>query len=175
MIRLADYRTDLRFTFQKHKEMADKAIGQLSDDDFFRKPAEHVNSVAIIVKHLAGNLKSRFTDFLTSDGEKPDRDRDAEFVIAPDDTRERLLAAWEHGWSALFISLDSLQEGDWPRTITIRGEAHSVMQALHRALAHTAYHVGQIVYVARLLKEKDWTWLTIPPGQSKLFNRKYLK
>ena len=161
------YIDDIAFTFRKHKTMAEKAFAQLDAADFFRKPGEHSNSVAIIVKHLSGNLASRFTDFLTTDGDKSWRDRDAEFVIGPDDTRDALLAAWEKGWDALFDALAKLDERDWLKRVTIRGEEHTVLQALHRALAHTAYHVGQITYLARLLKTDGWTWITIAPGQSK--------
>ncbi len=160
------YRDDIVFSFRKSKEMAEKAFGQLDDDLFFRRPGEHSNSVAIIVKHLAGNLESRWTDFLTSDGDKPWRTRDAEFSIGPDDTRAHLLAAWERGWAALFETFGTLQESDWTRTVSIRGEPHSVMQAIHRALTHAAYHTGQIVYLARLLQTGEWKWITIPPGQS---------
>ena len=160
------YIDDVAFSFRKQKQMAEQALGQLSDDAFFRPPAESCNSVAVIVKHLAGNLKSRWTDFRTSDGEKPWRDRDNEFVIGPVDTRERLLAAWEEGWAALFQALGSLTEGDDTARITIRGEAHTVLQAVHRALTHAAYHAGQILYVARLVQPDGWRWVTVPPGRS---------
>jgi uncharacterized damage-inducible protein DinB len=169
------YRDDIVFSFRKHKEMAEKAVAQLDDDLFLRRPGEHSNSVAIIVKHMAGNLESRWTDFLTSDGDKPWRDRDAEFSIGPDDTRAHLRAAWDRGWGALFQALAALQESDWTRTVLIRGEPHSVMQAIHRALTHAAYHTGQIVYLARLLQTGAWTWITIPPGQSKEHGRRYLQ
>jgi uncharacterized damage-inducible protein DinB len=161
------YRDDIVFSFNKHKEMSEKAFGQLDDSAFFQKPGAHSNSVALIVKHLAGNLASRWTDFLTTDGDKPWRDRDAEFVLGPADTREHLLADWQTGWSALLSTLETLEESDWTKKVLIRGEEHTVMQAIHRALAHTSYHVGQIVYLARLLKTDGWTWITIPPGQSK--------
>lgn len=169
------YRDDMIFSFRKHKGMADKAIAQLDDGLFFQRPGAHSNSVAIIVKHLAGNLQSRWTDFLTSDGDESTRDRDAEFIIGADDTRTHLLAAWERGWETLFGALGSLQESEWTRTVLIRGEPHSVMQAIHRALTHAAYHTGQIVYLARMLQTGDWTWITIPPGQSKEHARPYLK
>jgi uncharacterized damage-inducible protein DinB len=172
------YRADIVFSFRKHKEMAEKAFAQLDEDQFFRKPGEHSNSVAVIVKHLAGNLASRWTDFLTTDGDKPWRDRDAEFVIGPSDTRANLLAAWEHGWTALFQSLEQLEENDWTKSVHIRGEAHTVMQAIHRSLAHSVYHVGQMMYLARLLKTDGWNWITIAPGQSKehaAAGGKYLK
>jgi uncharacterized damage-inducible protein DinB len=169
------YLDDIVFSFRKHKEMAEQAFQQLEADDFFRKPGEHSNSIAIIVKHLAGNLTSRWTDFLTTDGDKPSRDRDAEFVIGPDDTRAKLLADWEKGWSVLLQTLGSLQESDWLKTIRIRGENHSVLQAIQRGLTHAVYHVGQIVYLARLLKTGEWKWITIPPGQSQLHRSPYLK
>jgi hypothetical protein len=147
--------------------MAEQAIRQLeADEDFFRKPGEESNSVAIIVKHLAGNLKSRWTDFLTTDGEKPWRDRDNEFVIGPADTRSRLMVAWEEGWNALFQTLGSLQEGDFTKKVAIRREEHTVLQAIHRSLTHSAYHAGQILYVAHLVKQDGWKWITVPPGKS---------
>ena len=161
------YIDDMIFTFRKHKEMAEKAFGQLESDElFFRRPGEHSNSIAIIVKHLAGNLTSRWTDFLSTDGEKPWRDRDAEFVIGPDDTRPHLLLAWEKGWNVLLRTLGGLTERDAMMKVTIRREEHTVFQAIQRSLTHTAYHVGQITYIARLLKS-DAGWITIPPGQSK--------
>ena len=166
---------DIVFTFQKHKGLAEKAMQQLDADSFFQKPGEHSNSVALIVKHLGGNLVSHWTDFLTTDGNKPWRDRDGEFVIGPDDTREHLLAGWEKGWAALFETLKSLEESDLTKTVAIRGEAHTVMQAIHRSLAHTAYHVGQITYLARLVATGEWKWITIPPGQSKQPGKSYLK
>jgi hypothetical protein len=160
------YIDDVVFSFRKQKGSAEKALGQLDDQAFFRQPREGSNSVAIIVKHLAGNLKSRWTDFLTTDGDKPWRDRDGEFLIGPDDTRARLLAAWEDGWAAVLGTMSMLGEADLLKTITIRGEAHTAMQAIHRSLTHVAYHVGQILYVARLVNEGPWQWITIPPGQS---------
>src|SRR5262249_10303219 len=172
------YREDILFSFRKQKGMAEQAFNQLDDAEFFRKPGELSNSVAQIIKHLAGNLRSRWTDFLTSDGEKPWRDRDTEFVIGPGDTRASLLAAWEAGWGALFETLESLAEDDLLKRITIRGEGHMVMQAIHRALTHSAYHAGQVLYVARLVRVGDWRWVTIPPGQSREFKaeaRPYLK
>ena len=169
------YRDDLVFSFRKHQEMAEKAFLQLAADEFFRKPGEHSNSVAVLIKHLAGNLTSRWTDFLTTDGDKPGRDRDAEFILGPDDTRERLLAAWEHGWTALFRTLADLEENDCLKNVLIRGEEHTVLQALQRGLTHTVYHVGQIVYLSRLLKTGDWTWITIAPGQSKEYAAQGMK
>jgi hypothetical protein len=160
------YLEDISFSFRKQKEFAEKAFRQVNDQDFFKKLGEHSNSIAIIIKHVAGNLLSRWTEFLTTDGDKPWRDRDAEFVIGPEDTRQNLLSAWERGWAVLLQSLSELDEQDLLRTITIRGEKHTVFQAIHRSLTHTSYHVGQIVYLSRLVTKEGWEWITIPPGQS---------
>lgn len=162
----------LAFEFRRHKSLADRALAMLDGDSFFARPAPHVNSAAVIVKHLAGNLSSRWTDIFTTDGDKPDRNRDAEFAIA-DDTRDGLLARWEAGWSALETTISSLSEADLRRTITIRGEPHTVLQALVRGLSHATYHVGQILYLARLFcPEGDW--LTIAPGKSQAARGRYL-
>jgi uncharacterized damage-inducible protein DinB len=162
---------EITFGFRKQKEWADKAFGQVqADSDFFRKPGEFSNSIAAIIKHVAGNLRSRWRDFLTSDGEKPDRNRDAEFVIGEQDTRANLVAAWESGWSTLFDTLTKLSDADLPKTIRIRGEEHTVYQALLRSLTHVAYHTGQIVYLSRLVQKEGWQWITIAPGQSRHFN-----
>ena len=172
------YLEDIIFSFRKHKELAEKAYRQVADEDFFKKPGEHSNSIAIIIEHVAGNLASRWTDFLTTGGDKPWRDRDAEFAIGPEDTRPGLLAAWERGWTVLFQSLGNLQEADLLRKVTIRREEHTVFQAIHRSLTHTSYHVGQIVYLARWVTKEGWQWITIPPGQSEQFRAagsKYLK
>src|SRR6516164_1264422 len=172
------YLEEILFSFRRQQELAEKAFCQVADEDFFRKPGEHSNSLAAVVKHVAGNLASRWSDFLTTDGDKPWRDRDAEFVIGPEDTRPALLAAWERGWSALFQTLGSLQEADLLKKVTIRREEHTVFQAIHRSLTHTAYHVGQIVYLLRLVTKEGWQWITIPPGQSqqaKDAGGKYLK
>src|SRR5262249_48200367 len=145
--------------YRKQKEWAEQAFAQLADAEFFARPAEHSNSVAVIVKHLAGNLKSRWTDFLTTDGDKPWRDRDAEFLIGPGDTRERLLAEWEQGWGALFETFSGLGEEDLLKRVTIRGEEHTALQALDRGLTHAAYHAGQILYVARLVSRGEWRYV----------------
>jgi hypothetical protein len=147
-----------------HKRLADGAIAQLTDEEFFAAPDAESNSVAIIVKHLAGNMRSRFTDFLTSDGEKPDRNRDREFVIYPDTKREEVLNSWEQNWQLVFDTLNSLRPDDLRRTVTIRGEPHSVLQAIHRQVAHYAYHVGQIVYLAKHWKGAEWRTLSVPKG-----------
>lgn len=165
---------DVLFEFRKHKGYADKALAGMSDEAYFHRPGETVNPVALIVKHLAGNLRSRFTDFLTTDGEKPTRDRDNEFVLSPVDTRDSLTAAWERGWQTLFDALSALTDADLGKTVLIRGEPHRVQQALLRGLDHAAYHVGQILYIARLLNPGG-KWLTIAPGASQTHPAGYLK
>jgi uncharacterized damage-inducible protein DinB len=160
--------------FRRYKRLADEALHQLSDDEFFRRPASHVNSPAIIVKHLAGNLRSRWTDFLTTDGEKPDRNRDGEFEIVGEKSRAGLMAAWEEGWNALFDSIGGLSSVDLARPVTIRGEEHSVQQAMMRAALHVAYHVGQILYLVRWMRP-DAKWLTVPPGGSRNVPGNYRK
>ncbi len=158
-----------------HKRLADGAIVQLSDEQFFALPDPESNSVAILVKHMAGNMRSRFTDFLTSDGEKPDRRRDQEFIMTPETTREELLRYWEQNWQLVFDTAKSLQESDLERTTTIRGEPHSVLQALQRALAHYAYHTGQIVFLARHWKGAEWKSLSVPRGQSDEYNARMMQ
>jgi uncharacterized damage-inducible protein DinB len=170
----ADLLDDVLLELRRHKELADKAITALSDDAFFRRPAEHVNPIALIVKHLAGNLVSRWTDFLTTDGDKPTRDRDGEFVLTATDTRANLMAAWDRGWQAVLSTVGSLTSGDLAREISIRGEKHTVQQALLRGLNHAVYHIGQILYLARLFAP-DRPWLTIAPGQSKQYRPGYLQ
>jgi len=163
---MSELLTDALHELRKQKSMAERAMGELDDADFFRRPGEQVNPIANIVKHIAGNLRSRWTDFLTTDGEKPNRDRDSEFVIKADDSRSNLMSAWERGWSILFESVTSLREEDLQRIVAIRGEQQTAQQALLRAALHIAYHTGQILYLVRLFKP-DSTWLTIPPGQSR--------
>jgi uncharacterized damage-inducible protein DinB len=170
------YLEDIPLSFRKQKEMAERALAQVSDEVFFNKPGEFSNSIAAIVKHVGGNLASRWTDFLTTDGEKPWRDRDDEFIIGPADSRPKLDAIWQKGWAAVFSALDGLAEGDLLKKVRIRGEEHTVLQAIHRSLTHTSYHVGQIVYLCRLQTKDGWKWLTIPPGQSPRVDKgNYLK
>src|SRR5271169_2571229 len=138
------YLEDSLAVFRTYKKLAERAMEQVSDEHLFTLLDPEMNSIAVIVKHMAGNMRSRWTDFLTTDGEKADRDRDAEFTTPPA-TRDALSAIWEEGWRALFDALEPLSEGDMSRTVTIRGEAHSVMQAINRQIAHYSYHVGQIV------------------------------
>ena len=155
--------------FRHYKRLADRAMEQAPDEALFATLDEESNSIAIIVKHLAGNMRSRWTDFLTSDGEKPNRNRDSEFE-APPATRAELAAIWESSWKVVFEALSPLTDADLGRTITIRGEAHSVMQAINRQLAHYAYHVGQIVYLAKHFAGPGWKALTVPRGKSAEFN-----
>jgi len=157
--------------FHRYKRLGDKAVAQVAAEALTRKPAGEGNSVATLVWHVSGNLRSRFTDFLTTDGEKPWRDRDSEFV-ARAVTPAEVLAKWEEGWAVVTATLAGLRDEDLARAVTIRSESLSVLDALHRSLGHTSYHVGQIVFLSRLLCGNDWQWLSIPPGQSEAFNRK---
>ena len=150
--------------YRRYKALAEGAFDQLTDPQLVTA-AGASNSIATIVWHVAGNLKSRFTDFLTSDGEKSWRDRDSEF-LARDVTRAGLQTKWDDGWRVLFAALSDLTDADLERTVTIRGQPHTVAAALHRSVAHASYHVGQIVYVAKALRGADWLYLSIPPGQS---------
>lgn len=155
---------------RRYKSLADKALAQTSSENLHKPQDENTNSLVVIMKHVAGNLRSRWTDFLTTDGEKPWRNRDTEFV---DDfnSREELFAFWEEGWRVAMESLQSLTAEDLNHTVTIRGEPHSVPLAMARSLAHTAYHVGQIVHVARHYAGENWETLTIPRGGSEAFNQ----
>lgn len=157
--------------FRYYKGLVERAVAQVSDEQLVATLDGEMNSIAVIVKHLASNMRSRWTDFLTSDGEKPGRRRDLEFVDPPP-TREALLARWEEGWDCVFSALEPLSDNDLGRTVTIRGEAHSVMQAINRQLAHYSYHCGQIVFLAKHLKGDEWKSLSIPRGQSNEFNRR---
>jgi hypothetical protein len=155
--------------FRQTKSLADKALARIDDAAFFRALDPESNSPALIVKHLAGNLRSRWTDFLTTDGEKPDRDRDSEFEVRDTDTRASLTARWESGWAVLFATIDALAPADLDRTVHIRGEPHSVFEAVERQKIHYAYHVGQIVFVAKHLAGPNWTSLSVPRGGSGAF------
>jgi hypothetical protein len=161
----------IRRQLRGHKRLADGAITQLKDEELFVTLDPESNSVAILVKHIAGNMRSRFTDFLTGDGEKPDRHRDQEFELAGNPTREALMCSWEQGWGCVFATLDSRKPDDLMRTIYIRQEEHTVMQALNRALAHYAFHIGQIVFLAKHLRSNEWKTLSVPRGKSEEFNR----
>lgn len=156
--------------FRYYKRLGDGALAQLTDEQLYTSLDPEMNSVAIIIKHMTGNMKSRWTDFPHADGESVARDRDAEFVD-PVPTRAALLQSWEDGWRCVFSALESIDDADLPRRVTIRGEAHSVTQAIHRQLAHYAYHVGQIVFLAKHLQHANWRSLSIPRNQSALFNQ----
>ena len=156
--------------FEANKRLADRAVAQVPDDKLHVALDANTNSIAVIMRHVAGNLASRWTDFLTTDGEKPWRHRDSEFVDAPDG-RAELLEAWERGWACLLDTLRGLGPDDLDKTVTIRGEPHSVPLALERSLGHTCYHIGQIVQAARIHAGEKWTTLTIPRGASEQFNQ----
>src|SRR5579864_397579 len=157
-------------TFRGYKRMADAALAQISNEEFFRLLDPESNSLALIVKHMAGNLRSRWTDFLTSDGEKPDRQLDQEFEVTSDDTREDLMRRWERGWEITFNSIQSLKPQDLLKTVTIRAEPHTVLQAISRSVTHMAHHIGQIVFLAKHLRGSDWKTLSIPRGKTAEFN-----
>lgn len=170
MSQSAQFLAAISDAFAANKRLADRAVAQVPDERLHIALDEHTNSIAVIMKHVAGNLASRWTDFLTSDGEKPGRNRDEEFV----DTfrsRAEVLAYWEHGWGVLFTALSSLTEEDLGKTVAIRGEPHTVPLALARSLGHACYHIGQIVQLARHHAGDQWTVLTIPRGGSEQFNR----
>lgn len=155
--------------FRYYKDLGEKAMAQVTEEQLFSKASQDSNSIGNIVKHLWGNMLSRWTDFMSSDGEKTWRERDAEFEDTLN-TREALQEKWEAGWQVLFDTLDTLNEADMDKTVTIRGERHTAEDAIMRQLAHYAYHVGQIVYIARNLKGQGWQSLSIPKGQSKAYN-----
>ncbi len=165
------YLVDTLGLFRYYKKQAERAIEQVSDEQLVLTLDAEMNSIALIVKHMAGNMRSRWTDFLTSDGEKPDRDRDSEFE-GPPENREALMALWEAGWQCLFEALESLTDADLGRKVTIRGEAHSVMQAVNRQVAHYSYHCGQIVLLAKHFRGGAWETLTVARRQSGEFNRR---
>jgi Protein of unknown function (DUF1572) len=160
------YLEEIKRQLHGHKRMGEGAMAQLEETDFFVTLDPESNSVAALVKHIAGNARSRFTDFLTSDGEKPDRFRDQEFEISEKTTRVEVMRWWEQAWLYVFSTLDTLKPEDIQRTVTIRQEPHTVMQALNRALAHYAQHIGQIVFLAKHLRSSKWQTLSIPRGKS---------
>ena len=165
------YLEDSLSLLRQYKSLAEGAMAQISDDQLTRRLDTESNSIAIVVKHMAGNMRSRWTNFLTTDGEKPDRNRDFEFE-APPTTRAELLQMWESGWRCVFAALEPLTEADLGRTVYIRTQPHSVMQAINRQLAHYAYHVGQIVFLAKHFRSAQWRSLSIPRGKSAEFSGK---
>ena len=168
------YLADALHTFRDYKKLADRALAQTSEEDFFRTPDPESNSIAVIAKHMAGNMLSRWTDFLTSDGEKPNRNRDMEFEMLPNTTKADMLAFWEKGWQCLFAAIEPLTADDLMKTIKIRGQDHTVVQAINRQISHYANHIGQIVYLAKHFKSGEWQTLSVPRNKSAEFNA-YLK
>lgn len=166
---MTDYVQDSLAVFGLYKKLAEQSMAQISDEEFFRTIDPESNSVAIIVKHMAGNMRSRWTDFLTSDGEKPDRNRDGEF-IAENNNRADYMRAWDKGWKLVFGALEPLCNADLERKVTIRGESHSVMQAINRQVAHYSNHIGQIIFLCKHLRSTEWKTVTVPRNQSAQFN-----
>ena len=164
---LEDSLTLLRY----YKQLAERAIEQVTDEQLLALLDDEANSIATVVKHMSGNMRSRWRDFLTSDGEKPDRNRDTEFEDPPQ-TREALMKLWEQGWNYVFTALEPLSDRDLDRTVAIRGEPHSVTQAINRQLGHYAYHCGQIVLLAKHFQHANWKSLSVPRGQSTDFNKR---
>lgn len=157
---------DTLLTFRRQKELAERALAQVTDDDFFRTIDAESNSIAILVKHVGGNLLSRWTDFLTSDGEKPTRNRDGEFMVGNTAERAAIMSLWNDGWGTLSNTFAQLGPEDLLAIVTIRGEAMTALAAMHRAVAHISQHVGQIVMLAKHYRSADWKTLSIPRGQS---------
>lgn len=166
---IENYLSDALLSFRNYKKMAERAMEQVSDDEFFRSIDEESNSSAVIVKHIAGNAHSRWRDFLTTDGEKADRDRDTEFELL-DDTRESLMQLWETGWQTLFDAVEPLTADDLEKKVTIRGEPHTIIEAINRQLTHYSYHIGQLVFLAKHVRATDWKTLSVPRRQSAQFN-----
>ena len=164
------YLDDALRRFRDYKQLAERAFAQISDEEFFRTLDEESNSIAINMKHMAGNMISRWTDFLTTDGEKPERNRDPEFVMLPKTSKDEMLAYWERGWQCVFDAVEPLKPEDLMRTIRVRGQDHTVVQAINRQLAHYAYHVGQIVFLAKHFKSSEWQSLSVPKNRSAEFN-----
>lgn len=157
---------DALHTFREYKKTAERAFAQSTDEDFFRTIDDESNSIAVIVKHMAGNMLSRWTDFLTTDGEKPNRNRDMEFVMLPETTKEDMLAFWEKGWACVFAAIEPLTPDDLMRVVQIRGQDHTVLQAINRQLSHYANHVGQIVLLAKHFKGIEWQTLSVPKNKA---------
>ena len=164
------YLDDAIASFRAYKKLAEKALAQLKDEEYFVTLDAESNSVAVIMKHIAGNMFSRWTDFLTTDGEKPNRQRDLEFVIEPATTKDDVRTYWEKGWHCLFNAIEPLQPADFEKTVMIRGEEHTILQAINRQLMHYAQHIGQIVFLAKHLRSADWQSLSIPRNRSAEFN-----
>lgn len=164
-----NYLSSVRKQFQYYKALGERTMAQLSDEELFWQYNPESNSIAIIVKHLWGNMRSRWTDFLTADGEKEWRDREGEFESDLRDRKE-LMEKWEAGWASLFDALNSITTDNFDQLVYIRNQGHTIVEAVNRQLAHYAYHVGQMAYVGRMIKGTEWESLSIPKGQSKEFN-----
>jgi hypothetical protein len=165
------YLEDSLSLFRYYKGLSERAMNQISDEQLYAVFDEEMNSIAVIVKHMTGNMRSRWTGFPDLDGEKPGRDRDGEFTDPPD-SREALMRLWEEGWSCLFAALEPLSDADMVQATAIRGEKHSIMQCINRQVTHYAYHCGQIVFLAKHLRSREWNCLSIPLGESARFNRR---
>lgn len=167
---MRDVVSSIEGEYRRYRSLGLRTIQQIDREGLVSRPSDESNSIATIVWHVSGNLESRFTDFLTTDGEKPWREREDEFAVRDVDPEE-LLEKWDRGWDVLMTSLAELSDADLSRTITIRGVEHTVAEALHRSLAHTAYHVGQMTYQGKVLAGGDWEWLSIAPGKTAEYNR----
>jgi hypothetical protein len=163
---IQNYLDDSRKAMRAYKKLAEKALEQLKDEEYFVSLDEESNSIAVVMKHMAGNMFSRWTDFLTTDGEKPNRNRDYEFVILANTSKNDVRDYWERGWQCVFAALDPLQIEDLDKRVFIRGEEHTIVQAINRQLMHYAYHIGQIVYLAKHFRSTDWSSLSIPRNRS---------
>jgi hypothetical protein len=166
----AHFLEDALHTFRDYRKLAEKAFAQTNDEEFFTALDEEANSIAVIIKHISGNMLSRWTDFLTTDGEKPDRQRDMEFVVTTETSRNDSLKEWERGWACLFAALEPLTPEDFSRKVLIRGQEHTVTQAINRQLTHYAYHIGQIVFLSKHFRSREWQSLSIPRNRSAEFN-----
>ena len=164
------YLEDAITTFKGYKDLAEKALAQTSDEEFFQALDEEANSIAVIIKHISGNMLSRWTDFLTTDGEKPSRQRDMEFVITEQTGRDELMRQWERGWRCLFDAIEPLRPEDFEKKVFIRGREHTIVEAINRQLTHYAYHIGQIVFLAKHFRSAEWKSLSIPRNKSVEFN-----
>jgi hypothetical protein len=165
-----EYLAEALSSLRASKKLADKAIAQTQDRELFVTLDDESNSIAVVMKHMAGNMISRWTDFLNSDGEKPDRNRDMEFVVGSETTKDEVLAYWETGWKCVFDAIEPLTPDDFGKRITIRGQEHTIVQAINRQLTHYSYHIGQIVFLAKHFRSSEWNSLSIPRNKSAQFN-----
>lgn len=168
---VGEYLADALSSLRAYKKLADKAIAQTKDNELFVKLDDESNSIAVVMKHMAGNMISRWKDFLNTDGEKPDRNRDMEFVIEASTTKDDVLAYWERGWKCVFEAIEPLTPADFERKVMIRGQEHTIVQAINRQLMHYSYHIGQVVYLAKHFRSSEWESLSIPRNRSADFNK----